>query len=67
VPGSGAPAAAILFEAAEDGPHELSRVLAAVSTLGRQAHAQGSGQALDVFDPGFSQAICVNQHGRAGS
>ena len=58
-------AAAIFFEAAHDDADELPRVLASVTALGRQSHAQGDGEAFEVFDPGFLKTVDVQLHARA--
>lgn len=58
-------AAAIVVEAAQDGADELAGVLAIATLLGGEPHAQGEGEALEVFDPGFQQTIRVDIHSRA--
>jgi hypothetical protein len=58
-------AAAILFEATEDGAHEAASVLAVATLPGREPHAQGERQALDVFDPSFVKTVRVEFHSRA--
>ena len=59
--------AAVVFEAAQDDPDELSGVLAVVAAPERQLHAQRHGQAFEVFDPGFVKAVSVELHARAAS
>ena len=62
---SAALAAAILFETAEDDTDELPSVLAGVTPAGGQPHAEGGGEAFEVFDAGVLQTVGVDLHARA--
>ncbi len=59
--------APVLVQAAEDGAHELARVLPVISAVGWQSDAQGSGEAFEVFDPGFLKAVDGEIHARAAT
>jgi hypothetical protein len=59
--------APVCLEAAEDGAHELARVLSLIASLRGQPDAEGGGETLEIFDAGFVQAIGGKIHARAAT